>query len=155
MAKDKQKLLLVQSLRGIAALIVLIHHGAGIGKKYLNYEYLNNIFSAGWLGVDFFFVLSGFIIYYVHHKDIGQKQRLKQFYLKRFLRVYPIYWIMTIVLVTLFFLVPSWGIGYETKLNVIIKSILLLPQSHDPIVNVGWSLVYEVFFYAVFGSLFY
>lgn len=154
-ADNKKQLLLIQSLRGIAALLVLVHHGAGVGNKYLDYKYSNNIFSAGWIGVDFFFVLSGFIIFYVHYNDIGQKKKLKPFYLKRFLRVYPIYWVMTIVLSALFFIVPSWGIGYETNIDVIIKSMLLFPQAHDPIVNVGWTLVHEIFFYLMFSTLIY
>lgn len=153
MENNSQRLSLIQVFRGLAALLVLIHHGAKIGKDYLNYEYVGNIFSAGWIGVDFFFVLSGFIIYYIHSKDIGIKSQAKNFFLKRFIRVYPIYWIMTIALTALFIAVPSWGVGYETNTDVIIKSFILFPQTHDPIVNVGWTLVHEIFFYIIFGLL--
>ncbi|MBT2689228.1 acyltransferase [Bacillus sp. ISL-47] len=147
------KFSLIQVFRGIAALLVLIHHGAYTGEEYLNYEYLNGIFKVGWIGVDFFFILSGFIIYYVHSKDIGIKTKMKTFILKRFIRVYPIYGIMTTFLLFLFFIVPNWGVGYETSIDVIIKSFLLFPQEHAPIISVGWTLEHEIFFYIMFSLL--
>lgn len=154
MAKEKEKLSLIQILRGIAALIVLFHHGVARGVNNHN-DFMINIFSAGWIGVDLFFVLSGFIIFYIHYKDIGNREKLRNFYLKRFMRIYPIYWIVTLGLLIIFFLKPSLGMGYERDIDVIIKSFLLFPQTHFPIVEVGWSLVFEVFFYFVFGTLIY
>ena len=45
-------------------------------------------------GVDFFFVLSGFIIYRVHRGDIGSPHRLSRYAWRRFVRIYPTYWII-------------------------------------------------------------
>lgn len=151
--KKNKSLNLIQSFRGLAAILVLIHHGAKIGRDYVGYEYLGNIFRVGWIGVDFFFVLSGFIIYYAHFHDLGQRHKALDFYKKRLFRVFPVYWFVTTVLVIMFFSVPEWGIGYETQLDVIIKSYILFPQPHDPILNVGWTLVYEMYFYLLFGLL--
>lgn len=150
---EKQKLPLIQLLRGFAALLVLFHHGSGIGTEYLQGQYLNNIFSAGWIGVDIFFVLSGFIIFYVHHSDFGRRDRLKKFYLKRSIRVYPVYWIVAAVLIALFTVMPSWGEGYETKTDVIIKSLLLFPQDDSRVMGVAWTLEREIFFYLIFSAL--
>jgi exopolysaccharide production protein ExoZ len=150
MIQSKGKMLLIQTFRGIAALFVLFHHSTSLmADKRLGV--LNNIFSVGWVGVDFFFVLSGFIIFYIHFKDIGEKEKLGRFCLKRFIRVYPVYWIVTIASMILFLYVPIVGRTHTVK--EIIKSFLLFPQTQQPIVNVGWSLSYEVFFYFIFSLL--
>ncbi|MCR6794678.1 acyltransferase family protein [Bacillus paranthracis] len=141
----------LQSIRGIAAILVLLHHASFIINKYHNYEYVGGIFHYGSLGVDLFFILSGFIIYYLHHSDIGEPKRVGTFLKKRTIRVYPAYWIVTLVLVPVYFLAPTMGLGYERDFFVIIKSLLLIPQSHDPILGVGWSLVYEIYFYLIFS----
>jgi exopolysaccharide production protein ExoZ len=61
-----KKLPYLQIARAIAALIVVLHHITGAGTFYLNFNPVGGIFMVGWNGVDFFFVLSGFIIYYIH-----------------------------------------------------------------------------------------
>jgi exopolysaccharide production protein ExoZ len=65
--------------------------------------------------------------------------------------VYPLYWIITLVLLPAYFLVPGLGAGHESHWRTILHSLLLIPQEHSPILAVGWSLCYEVFFYALFG----
>ena len=67
------KLIGVQAARGIAALFVVLYHtGRMLSlEQYVGRDPWGGLFHFGHAGVDFFFVLSGFIIYYVHHKDIG------------------------------------------------------------------------------------
>ena len=60
-----QKLELIQCFRGITAILVLLHHLSLTYSGKVNYEYMRGIFSPGWAGVDFFFCLSGFIIFYI------------------------------------------------------------------------------------------
>ncbi len=57
----------LQSLRGTAALLVVMCHATYWSKKLFEYKFLSGAFKFGLAGVDIFFVLSGFIIYYVHH----------------------------------------------------------------------------------------
>lgn len=147
----RKKLKLIQSFRGLAALLVVLFHTTQLSNQKFHHSFISNIFSFGSAGVDFFFVLSGFIIFFVHRFDIGQKNKLKPFILKRFVRLYPMYWLVTLTLLPIYFLVPSFGKGYEQNADVIIKSLLLYPQQHEPILVVGWSLVYEVFFYLIFS----
>jgi exopolysaccharide production protein ExoZ len=146
----------LQISRGIAALIVVVHHTTGSGKFYLNFIFLDNIFVAGWNAVDFFFVLSGFIIYYIHFGDIGKPPALLPYLKKRVIRVYPIYWIICFASLALLII----GKSYITKDSLfdifsspsyVVKSFLLIPQITQPFVGVAWSLCYEVFFYFVFG----
>ena len=146
-----KKFKILQGFRGFAALLVVVFHATVISRDILGYEYLHGLCGFGYAGVDFFFVLSGFIIMYVHSSDIGQKNRLGRFLLKRFTRLYPIYWVVCLAIIPVYFLNHSYGLGYEREPAVIIKSLLLIPQIRYPILNVAWSLSFEVWFYALFG----
>ncbi|MBD2866181.1 acyltransferase family protein [Paenibacillus oceani] len=143
----------LQALRGIAALMVVIYHATYQFESYYNYKLLDGFFYFGYWGVDLFFVLSGFIIFYIHHGDIGRRIRLGSFIRKRFIRIFPIYWIITFLLIPLFLLVPSFGGSSVRELDVILKSILLFPQSVHPVLGVAWTLTHELFFYLMFSLL--
>jgi peptidoglycan/LPS O-acetylase OafA/YrhL len=147
----KHKLELIQACRGIAALLVVLFHVSELSYQKFNQSFLYNLFGFGSAGVNFFFVLSGFIIFFVHSVDIGRPAQLKPFLLKRFVRVYPLYILVTLALLPIYFLFPSLGKGYEQNLGVIIKSLTLYPQEHFPILIVGWSLSYEILFYLLFS----
>jgi sugar transferase EpsL len=128
----------LQILRGIAASIVVIFHEFGA----------TGLFQYGVYGVDLFFVLSGFIILYIHHADIGVKKALRPFLIKRIIRIFPTYWLVTfayIVLVTLF--------GHTISITYMLKSLFLLPQDILPVVGVAWTLQYEFLFYMIFCLL--
>ncbi len=151
---SKNKLNLLQTFRGLAALLVVLHHASGAAINIFHQEYLLNFFIFGNSGVDFFFVLSGFLIFYIHASDIGNRNKFTLFIKKRFIRIYPIYWLVTIIVLPIYFIAPSFGQGYERDISVVIKSLLLYPQTTNmPIVAVGWSLTYEVFFYLMFSLL--
>jgi peptidoglycan/LPS O-acetylase OafA/YrhL len=151
-----KKLNLLQVYRGIAAILVVLTHGNIILSRKLHQDDLLQIFHFGWIGVDFFFVLSGFIIFYIHQSDIGKPNKLKSFILKRFIRVYPLYWsILGIkILVSLFSGQDSIS---QRSGDEIIKAFLLIPQDRSILesafLGVSWTLSYEVFFYCIFGLL--
>jgi peptidoglycan/LPS O-acetylase OafA/YrhL len=150
-----KKLNLLQMYRGLTALGVLLFHFNEMSKERLNSSTFGNIFGAGWNGVEYFLVLSGFIMIYVHGKEIGQTLHLKSFWLKRVIRIYPIYWILTLVVVGFFLLVPSFATRDNIMTPVyIIKSLLIFPlffEMQKPILNSAGILNYEIFFYFLFG----
>ncbi len=152
----KGRLLLIQVLRGLAAIFVVFYHATILSEaNYSPYVLLSGLFMKGYAGVDFFFVLSGFIIAYAHFSDIGRKDRLRPFVLKRFLRLYPLYWIVSCLVVLAYFLIPGIGAGqeYVKEPMVIVRSLLLFPQPNQPVLSVAWTLVYEVLFYILFCGL--
>ncbi|MDZ8110120.1 MAG: hypothetical protein RM338_31605 [Nostoc sp. DedQUE12a] len=65
-----KKLNLLQVYRGIAAILVVLSHGDRILGRELNQNTFLQIFHFGWIGVDFFFVLGGFIIFYIHQSNV-------------------------------------------------------------------------------------
>ena len=113
---------------------------------------LGNFFSGGNRGIHLFFVLSGFIIATVHAGDIGRPDRVSNYLFNRVTRIYPAVWIMTVLALVLYD--ASFG-GSEkvSKLQPwsVAASFLLLPQSGDALVNVTWTLKYEIAFYALFA----
>jgi exopolysaccharide production protein ExoZ len=143
------KLLPLELCRGLAAVLVtFVHVGASIEKHY-GFE-IGAVHNFG-AGVDFFFVLSGFVMTYAHWHDIGRPQRVRGYCIKRLLRIYPPYWIVTAAIVAFYILVPSYdGLGRldPTKLFC---SILLLPYTTQPVVGQAWTLVHEMFFYGLFS----
>lgn len=145
----------LQSLRGIAALLVLLFHATGLSYESYQYVYMGNLFKQGYIGVDLFFVLSGFIIAYMHWSQINLKNGVViKYLLKRFFRIYPLYWIMVTPLIIVYFVYPSLGDpSIRMPLNII-KSIALYPQqSSNAVIAVAWTLSYEIVFYTVFGVL--
>jgi peptidoglycan/LPS O-acetylase OafA/YrhL len=148
-----QKNSLLQIYRGLASALVVIHHIASSSIYYLKYTLFFDLFRIGWSGVDFFFVLSGFIITNVHFKDIGNSLKLPSYLLKRLVRIYPTYWIIASISLLVLFLLGKKEINSELISPIyVFKSYLLVPGVY-PFVGVAWSLSYEVFFYTIFALL--
>src|SRR5690349_22849953 len=87
--------------RGIAALLVASVHSSDHLIQAHGEFALGRVFAFGHAGVDFFFVLSGFIILYVHAGDIGRPSRLWHYAKRRIARVMPLLWIVLAFAVTL------------------------------------------------------
>lgn len=146
----------LQILRAIAAILVLLRHGTMTVQDQYGYSYLQHFFKFGECGVDMFFVLSGFIIYY-STVTASRTITIKQFLLRRFIKIFPIYWI---VLTLSLALLLGWKYGFHSNgvvlptLSNIMKSILLIPND-SPVLVVSWTLSFEIAFYLLFSILFF
>ena len=149
------RLLGVEAARGIAALLVVLVHTTDILAEPRDFGRmpLAGLFRFGHAGVDFFFVLSGFIITYVHYGDIGHRNRLGGYAWKRFARIYPTYWVVTAILGAILVFFPTRE-RTEQHLSTIFMSLTLLPSLQLPILGVAWTLRHELLFYTVFAVLF-
>ncbi len=143
----------LQVLRGFAALLVVMIHVSGTIEHRFGIKLLPGFVDAGMIGVDIFFCLSGFIMYYTANAGFGLPGESRRFLLRRFFRIYPVYWVVTAITLA----VGLWETrvmgGYGLSWLSAFKSVLLLPQNTSPIVGQGWTLVHEVRFYATFGLL--
>ena len=144
------KLYSLQAYRGIAALLVLFYHASHLSRIKIHAVFLGDVFAFGYSGVDFFFVLSGFIIMQMHHQDLGQPVRWRAYAIKRLIRVFPIYWLVMLFIIPVYFVNPNFGEGYERDIGVIMRSLFLIPQHHFPVLGVSWTLCHEVWFYLLF-----
>lgn len=156
-ATGGRTLLALQEARGVAALLVVLHHDAVTmaAAQYMKFVVLGGIFAPlGRAGVDLFFVLSGFIIYYVHHNDIGMPQRLPRYAARRLVRIYPTYWVVLLLFIIIYLAVPSFQGSPDRHLGVILRSFFLIPFTEPgqyTIVGVAWTLSHELLFYALFA----
>jgi peptidoglycan/LPS O-acetylase OafA/YrhL len=152
-----KRLNLIQVLRGVAAILVVLAHGDLIFNQNLNQDFLFKIFTFGGSGVDFFFVLSGFIIWYVHKSDIGHTSKVKTFFIKRFTRIYPIYWVVLTLKLSASYFLSYDPDSADRNIGEVIKAFLLFPQDRtilsSSFLGVSWTLSFEVFFYIIFGVL--
>ena len=144
----------LQVLRGIAALLVVTFHV----QPLLNAFYGRSLHSHfGVVGVDIFFVLSGFVMFYAH--PAPQPAAIPRFLALRCLRIVPLYWLATLVIVAVY-LVGFRPVGlHHLGPPIVLQSLLFVPTSfpdgrHDLILTVGWTLMFELFFYAAFAATF-
>jgi peptidoglycan/LPS O-acetylase OafA/YrhL len=141
----------LQVIRGLASIAVMLAHGSSMIDEKLDYQFLNKLPILGAAGVDFFFVLSGFIIYYTSSSG---KYNISSFLKKRFIRIYPIYWLVTLILIIQFFVSPNPEKAHKGELDVILMSFTLFPYENY-ILGVAWTLTYEVMFYLMFALTFF
>lgn len=143
----------IQYLRAIAALMVVFHH-AREQFSWVKDAYPTEI---GGAGVDVFFVVSGFIMVFI---TFAKPTTPNDFLMRRIIRIVPLYWIFTLLLVALVLLAPSLFRSVRFEPGHVIQSLLFIPHYGpdgrlNPILSLGWTLNYEMFFYLVFASLFF
>lgn len=133
----------IQMLRALAAFLVVVYHSGSI------FGYHNDFLSYGNLGVDMFFVISGFIITKTVHNP---NFKFNLFFLKRIIRIYPLYWVYLIA----FILLDKQIFGNTPSVDSLFSSFLLLPiDNFTPLLSQGWTLQFELYFYLVIVVFFY
>jgi exopolysaccharide production protein ExoZ len=142
----------IQYLRAVAAILVVLTHAGtsllgGAAKPLIDLGF-------GQYGVDLFFVISGFIMVTT---TIEGRRSAGDFMVRRLIRILPLYFLMTTLLCLLKLVMvrnaaPAWG-----DLTTYLKSILFIPQWDPqgqvlmPLLGQGWTLNFEMFFYALFA----
>lgn len=149
----RRRLDALQALRAFAAALVVLDHGAEfIMTRVLHaIEVPNAVYFFGALGVKLFFGISGFIILESARELPGGFGGAGEFMRRRIVRVVPLYW-----LVTLAYAIKQTIAGNSPAPHAWVQSLLFLPfaDAHGqmrPIVGVGWSLNFELFFYVAFA----
>jgi peptidoglycan/LPS O-acetylase OafA/YrhL len=86
----------LDGLRGVAILLVMLVHFTQYGMRRPSGVFIDQHFwrfaAAGWVGVDLFFVLSGFLITGILLDSKGSEQFFRNFYMRRVLRIFPLYY---------------------------------------------------------------
>lgn len=136
----------LQILRAFAAISVVFFHS----DKFLLKEHLQPFGAAG---VDIFFVISGFIMTY--NTQITPTNP-RAFLINRFVRILPMYWLMTIGVYLIALTFPHLLNSTQPDPIQLVKSLFFIPFQKsnglvEPILFVGWSLNYEIFFYLLFS----
>lgn len=135
----------IQFLRGIAALMVVIAHTGHKGNQYniKSFEW----FHIGGSGVDLFFIISGFIMCYTtHNKDV----LASKFIQNRIQRILPLYWVLSFFALIGFLVFPNM-INSSGGTTDVIASFFLIPNGSKFLINNGWTLSYEFYYYFIFA----
>lgn len=144
----------LQVLRGISALLVCCFHLKG-RLNFNNLKLGDFLFGNGSIGVPIFFVISGFIMVYTTKKITAANpmSAIKDFLLKRLIRIVPLYYTLTFA-----WMLFGGNFGsyfYGENFQRLWHSLLFIPQKDVfPVLFLGWSLNYEMFFYVVFAASF-
>jgi peptidoglycan/LPS O-acetylase OafA/YrhL len=155
-AAPRQRLYGLQALRFLAALLVVLGHCQHEIVKALG-ERAGAFWTAvpfDWgVGVDIFFVISGFIMWHLMQDSFGKPGESLLFLRRRLSRIAPIYWLGTtiIALATL----PAFEAARTVPFAL--ASYAFVPWPHPdgrglfPVLSLGWTLNYEMMFYCVFA----
>lgn len=140
----------LQYVRALAAYLVVLYHArllTPLGQT-LSLDF-------GRAGVDIFFVISGFIIQHVAARD--DAGRPGAFLIKRLIRIAPLYWILTLMIGLAGPFLPALaGKAGVPDAWMIARSLLFIPYVDrvgdiHPVLFTGWTLNFEMFFYALFA----
>jgi exopolysaccharide production protein ExoZ len=144
----------IQILRGLAAVLVVFHHSLEESLAISQRIAPEWLIRLGASGVDIFFVISGFIIFSVTYgRDPRNPEPAPLFLTKRFVRIFPIYWICLLGTLALF-LTGHFYRSLHLDAGILGSSVFLLPNK-KLIVGVAWTLVYEMYFYYLFSITLY
>src|SRR5690606_12135662 len=134
---------------------VFLSHLAFLKNDTYYADVFNNIFNEGFLGVSFFFILSGFILAYNYkEKFLTGSISKKEFYISRLARVYPVHIATTVIVLLLTFIQYGQGWEYLIQHVFLIQSFFLEENIHFSLNSPSWSISDELFFYLLFPFAF-
>ncbi|VIO65770.1 hypothetical protein CI1B_08770 [Bradyrhizobium ivorense] len=147
--KSSTQLLTIQYLRGVASVMVVLHH---IRNPWPNLYNPLETFDMGEAGVDIFFIISGVVMYVS-----SRVESPAVFVGLRLIRVAPLYWVLTLCAVGLLLLFGGAKPGLALA-NDVMLSAMFVPHHSSifsgtiwPVLNPGWTLYFEMFFYLIFA----
>lgn len=143
----------VQALRLVAAVLVVITHSTLYAHDRLDHRF--SVWGFGTIGVDVFFVISGFVMMVSSSRHLEERRYWKKFALRRIVRIGPMYWIATTVKLLTLLVLPGAVLHAALNPGKAALSYLFLPSRNvdgnlEPLLGVGWTLVFEMAFYAIF-----
>ena len=149
-ARRAKVIVSIQYLRAVAALMVVFDHG----WEQLPWFQQQFPYYIGRAGVDIFFVISGFVMVYVTKSGA----RPIDFLRSRIIRIVPLYWILTCATAILLIWTPSLFRLNTFTINHFLLSLFFIahsspsePNQFLPMIKLGWTLNYEMFFYVIFA----
>lgn len=128
--------------------MVIEPYGAGVGSPFGSLPWA--------LGVDVFFMISGFVMVHASGPLFGQPGAARTFMARRIARVVPLYWATTTAYLAIAFAMPGRLNAPQPGADAIAASYAFIPWARpdgliQPVYSLGWTLNYEMFFYVVFA----
>ncbi len=154
----------LDGVRGISIIIVVAFHLFKRADYFTSNEalhFITRLTSIGWAGVDIFFVLSGFLITSILLKTKDEKNYFKNFYVRRALRIFPLYFVFIGFVVSL---LPKLDPDFTPEISRTLPFLLLYQQNWLMLISkvplttylaVTWSLAIEEQFYLIWPAVVY
>ncbi|MDR3576833.1 MAG: acyltransferase, partial [Anaerolineaceae bacterium] len=144
----------LQVLRAVAAFLVVVTHSGFYASERLSKGF--HFWGRGAVGVDIFFVLSGFVMYYSSAPLLANRDGWKIFSERRLVRIVPLYWLATSVKLLVMLLAAGVVLHAKLSISKTIFAYLFIPtrdvdKLFMPLLGVGWTLNFEMFFYLLFA----
>lgn len=134
--------------------MIVLFHAHSISKRILfpDGSVINDAPVWWYSTVDLFFVMSGFLMVHMSRKLFGSFSSIKIFLAKRAARTPPLYWIYTILTAIILITIGGTSVsGDHVTWERLFASFFFWPIEGGPIIALGWTLNYEVFFYLLFA----
>jgi len=157
---NTNRLTSMEGLRGLAVMLIFFPHFVSMFKPWIDkssttHMLFEQIFSIGHMGVDLFFILSGYLIY---GALIVKEKPFVPYMKRRIQRIYPTFIVVFLAYLALSFIFPNESklpILLSDKLMYIFQNLIFMPGLFDitPIMTVAWTLSYEFFYYLVIPIL--
>jgi peptidoglycan/LPS O-acetylase OafA/YrhL len=149
----------VQFARAVAVLFVVVSHAMHELALLLSGSVvaIDEKRFPGDFGVDLFFVISGFIMVYVSRDAFGRTGATLDFLRRRIIRIVPLYWLMTTLMIAVVVLLPEQINTATSDVGQWLASYFFIPYARAsdglvrPVLGLGWSLQYEMLFYCLFA----
>lgn len=142
----------LQILRAFAALNVVLFHILLTAESYaLGTRWLRPLDGWGANGVDIFFVISGFVMLHTQRQN---RRTPAAFFRNRLIRIAPLYWALTLCVIGIYIFQPALFREMVVTPQWAAASLLFVSKlvtNQMPVVQVGWTLEWEMFFYATFA----
>jgi peptidoglycan/LPS O-acetylase OafA/YrhL len=142
----------LDGFRGLAVLLVMFVHFSTNANSLGYYNAITSLSSIGWIGVDLFFVLSGFLITRILYDAKTKPNYFKRFYIRRTLRIFPLYYLAIVVVSLIYALWPFDELGWpENPLFVVfyLTNFLISAGGSAGFLDHFWSLAVEEHFYLI------
>jgi len=152
---DAGRFIVLDGMRGIAAMVVVVDHVPSAT--------LGTLLPGRYLAVDFFFVLSGFVLSHVYGGRLAKGMPPLSFFLARIIRLYPLYLLATLLgaVMSFLYITKGWSIGTPDKVApALLFNLAFLPcppaftpdpRIPFPFVGPAWSLFFELVVNAVYA----
>jgi exopolysaccharide production protein ExoZ len=152
---ESDRLQSIQALRAVAALMVVVYHATRLAVDRVDGLPDTVVWKSGEAGVDIFFVISGLVMGIAYHRTGSQDWRA--FLKRRLIRIVPMYWIATSLKLLPLLAVPALALHSRFDLWHAVSSYLFIPARNPaggifPLLWVGWTLNFEMLFYALFTA---
>ncbi|HPT37004.1 MAG TPA: acyltransferase [Methanothrix sp.] len=156
---ESERLYFIDALRGIAALCIFIYHIYGTIGGITGWSYPVHILPERFIdltlaGIPLFFIISAFTLYLSLDAKSGEKRRSAKFYLRRFFRIAPLFYILLIYVLLDDLILQKGTVSWLEALANFTFTFNLVPYYSSSLFSDGWTVGVEMLFYLILPLIF-